>query len=265
MTTTILLCAALLVAIGGLALAAIRIRQINRSLATLYPDGEKLKSAASCWAALGLTLALSASAVFLPGKPAAMPTSPQPAEQKETAALRNQIAQLKQQLAEAAKPQPPTPANPTPATDTPSPETTSRPEAATAALPGKEPVPPAPPVSPQVAQKTVDPHIEQLSGTVIQSLITGSTKSLATVADKTLLDLLNQQLTVNPFDYSNLQSGLKHRLRNGYTPSYLGALAVANGTVHLWKIKTATPGPDILEKLAVANGKITGFHFDGLR
>ncbi len=93
--------------------------------------------------------------------------------------------------------------------------------------------------------------------TVTQALITGSTKSL--------LNLLANQLTVNPFHYSNLQSSLKHRLRNGYNPAYLATLNAANGTTHLWKIKTTAPGPDILQKLTISNGKITAFHFDNLR
>jgi hypothetical protein len=34
---------------------------------------------------------------------------------------------------------------------------------------------------------------------------------------------------------------------------------------YLWKIETVNSGPDILERLAIANGKVTGFRFDGIK
>ena len=272
MTTKLLLYAALLTASGGLAFAAIRILRTNRSIATVWPDWEGIKSTATLWITLALALCLSIATAFIPEKLAEIPKipkpqteNPKPAEQKELAKLRNQITQLKQQLAESAQTQPTTislGANPT--KDDSSPEKPRQTSAKTTPSPQQQSAQPTSPPSPAI-RKTAPPPIEQLRQTLIQSLITGSTKSLETVAHKSLLNLLANQLTVNPFHYSNLQSSLKYRLRNGYNPVYLDTLNTANGTTHLWKIKTTAPGPDILQKLTVFNGKITAFHFDNLR
>ena len=271
MTTKLLLYAALLTACGGLAFAAIRILQTNRSIATVWPDWEGIKSTAPLWTALALALCLSLATAFIPEKSTETPTTPKPVqqaenpkpiEQKEISKLRNQITQRKQQLTESAPTQPTTispGANPT--KEASSPEKPRQTSAKTTPSPQQQPTSPPSPTT----RKTAPPSIEQLRQTVIQALITGSTKSLETVAHKTLLNLLANQLTVNPFHYSNLQSSLKYRLRNGHNPIYLDTLNTANGTTHLWKIKTTAPGPDILQKLTISNGKVTAFHFDNLR
>lgn len=271
MTTKLLLYVALLTASGGLAFAAIRIRRTNRSIATVWPDWEGIQSATPLWTALTLALCLSITAAFVPDKPTETP--PQPGKQaenleleKELAKLRNQIKELEQK--ESAQPTQSNPISPgAPNKEDSSPEKPRPTAAKTTPSPPQQSAQARPTSSEPARQKTktVSPSIEQLRQTVIQSLITGSTKSLETVAHKSLLNLLANQLTVNPFHYSNLQSSLKHRLRNGHNPIYLDALNAANGTTHLWKIKTTAPGPDILQKLTVFNGKITAFHFDGLR
>lgn len=267
MTTKLLLYAALLTASGGLAFAAIRILRTNRAIATVWPDWEGIKSTAPLWIALALALSLSAATPFIPEKPAKTSQIPQPipkAEtlklEKEIAQLRNQIKELKQKESTQTQPTPTSPAN------TPTKNTPEKPrQTAAQTTPNPQQQPPQPNPTSPTTQKTTPPSIEQLRQTVIQALITGSTKSLETVAHKSLLNILANQLTVNPFLYSNLQSALKHRLRNGYNYTYLNALNTANGTTHLWKIKTTAPGPDILQKLTISNGKVTAFHFDNLR
>ena len=259
MTTKLLLYAALLTASSGLALAAIRILRTNRAIATVWPDWEGIKSTTPLWITLALALSLSTATAFISEKPAKTSKIPQPVPQvenlkleKEIAKLRNQIKELKQKESTQTQPTPTSPTN------NPTKNTPEKPrQTAAQPTPNPQQQPPQPNPTP--------PTIEQLRQTVTQALITGSTKSLETVAHKSLLDLLANQLTVNPFHYSNLQSSLKHRLRNGYTPAYLDTLNAANGTTHLWKIKTTAPGPDILQKLTISNGKITAFHFDNLR
>ena len=266
MTTKLLLYVALLTASGGLAFAATRILRTNRSIATVWPDWEGIKSTAPLWIALALALCcLSIAAAFVPEKPAETPKIPQPQienpeHEKELAKLRNQINELKQK--ESDPPTQSTPISPS-AAPTPTKDAPEKPRQTAAKTPlsiQQQPNPPSP-----ETQKPAPSSVEQLRQTVIQALITGPTKSLETVAHKTLLNLLANQLTVNPFHYSNLQSSLKYRLRNGYASVYLDALNAANGTTYLWKIKTTAPGPDILQKLTVSNGKITAFHFDNLR
>ena len=267
MTTKLLLYAALLTAGSGLALAAIRILRTNRAIATVWPDWEGIKSTTPLWIILALALSLSAATAFISEKPAKTSKIPQPVPQaenskleKEIAKLRNQIKELKQKESTQTQPAPTSPTNNLI-------KNTSEKTRQTAAqtTPNPQQHPPQPNPTSPTTQKTALSPIEQLRQTVTQALITGSTKSLETVAHKSLLDLLANQLTVNPFYYSNLQSSLKHRLRNGYNPAYLDTLNAANGTTHLWKIKTTAPGPDILQKLTISNGKITAFHFDNLR
>ncbi len=267
MTTKLLLYAALLTASSGLAFAAIRILRTNRAIATVWPDWEGIKSTTTLWITLALSLSLSIATPFIPEKPAKTSKNPQPVPQtenlkleKELAKIRNQIKELKQKESTQTQPAPTSPTNPLTKN---TPKKTRQTAAQTTPNPQQQPPQPNP--TPPTTQKTTPPPIEQLRQTVIQSLITVSTKSLETVAHKSLLNLLANQLTVNPFHYSNLQSTLKHRLRNGYNPTYLDTLNTANGTTHLWKIKTTAPGPDILQKLTISNGKITAFHFDNLR
>ena len=254
MTTKLLLYAALLTASGGLAFAAIRILRTNRAIATVWPDWEGIKSTAPLWIALVLALSLSAATPFIPEKPAKTSKILQPVLKAETLKLEKEIAQLRNQIKEL-KQKESTQTQPTP-TSTNNNSTKNTPE---------KPRQTAAQTTPPPQPKPTPPTIEQLRQTVIQALITGSTKSLETVAHKSLLNLLANQLTINPFHYSNLQSTLKHRLRNGYNPTYLNALNTSNGTTHLWKIKTTAPGPDILQKLTISNGKVTAFHFDNLR
>lgn len=109
-------------------------------------------------------------------------------------------------------------------------------------------------------KKALDPRIEKMSRAVIQSLISGSVKPLESVGAQSLLD----HFTINPFAFTHLQQGLKRRLAQGYVPRYLDVLNTPSGAMFLWKIKTRQPGPDILARLAVADGKLTGFWFDGI-
>lgn len=265
MTTELLLYVALLTASGGLAFAATRILRTNRSIATVWPDWEGIKSTAPLWIVLALALCLFIAAAFVPEKPAETPKTSQPQienpeHEKELAKLRNQINELKQKESDPPAQSTPISSSAAPTKDEDAPEKPRQTAAKTPLSIQQQPNPPSP-----ETQKPAPSSVEQLRQTVIQALITGSTKSLETVAHKSLLNLLANQLTVNPFHYSNLQSSLKHRLRNGYASVYLDALNAAKGTTHLWKIKTTAPGPDILQKLTVFNGKITAFHFDGLR
>lgn len=109
-------------------------------------------------------------------------------------------------------------------------------------------------------KKRIDSRIEEMHHAVIRSLISGSVKHLESVANKGLLD----QFTLNPFAFTRLQQGLKRRLLRGYERDYLDFLKTQKGAIFLWKIKTRQPGPDILARLAVEDGKVAGFWFDGI-
>ncbi|MCS1407855.1 MAG: hypothetical protein M2R45_01016 [Verrucomicrobia subdivision 3 bacterium] len=249
----VFLSAALVTASAGLVWATLHIQRMNRAIATAWPDWEGIKSTAPCWTVLGVALAISSGAALVPNLAS---RNPPPVNPEPTQALQAEIEQLKALLAEAVKPQ--LPASADTATKTPPPQKSAT-KSTTTAPAAEKPIKPSPP--PNKTSTNPDPRAEQLSQAVIQSLLTGSVKPLEGVADKSLLE----QLTVNPFEFSKLQFGLKNRLSSGYTPIYLDVLKSANGATYIWKITTAAPGPDILERLAVANGKVTGFRFDGLR
>ena len=94
MTTKLLLYAALLTASSGLALAAIHILRTNRSIATVWPDWEGIKSTTTLWITLALSLSLSIATAFIPEKPAETSKISQPVPKAENLKLEKEIAQL---------------------------------------------------------------------------------------------------------------------------------------------------------------------------
>ncbi len=254
---------AILLACLGLIWAALQIQTTNRTIAQAWPDWEGIKSPLPFWLLLGgaLLLAAGAGVLAFQAPKGGEPKSQAPAgDADQILALETEIVELKELLSEATKPSiiktpaeaptvvPPTEKEPSPSE---SPETvrtveTSPPETQKSALPTTTSAP---------------PQIEALSEAVIESLVSGSVKPLEPIAHQSLLD----QFTINPFNFSQLQYGLKFRLEEGYTPIYLTSLRSATGVTYVWKLQTVKSGPDILERLATAGGKVTGFRFDGLQ
>ena len=256
----ILAAAAVLLACTGLFWAITWIRQTNESVATVWPDWEGIRNPAPLWTLFALALSLAVGAAVIHGQPSSS-TTPQPLATSTNlptdAALQDEIIRLKAQLSELTQASPVADTTPTTSLET----------AEKTAMTGETAQPPTPaeetalvPRSPSPKLQTADPLIEQYNKAVIEALVSGSVKPLANVGHKTLLD----QFTIDPFNFSQLQFGLKARLQGGYTPIYLTSLRSMTGTNYVWKIKTVDPGPDILERLAVAQGKVTGFRFDGL-
>lgn len=252
--------AALSLACIGLLWAILWIRQTNQSVASVWPDWEGIRNPAPLWTLLTLATALAVGGIVLyarsspttTSKPLATSTTP-PAD----SALQAEINRLKAQLAEVTQAQPATDlAEVTPADIAEATPTANE----TAEAPSPVPNVDFAQRSARPEKQILDPRIEQYNKAVIEALVSGSVKPLQNVGHKTLLD----QFTIDPFNFSQLQFGLKERLRGGYTPIYLTSLRSITGTNYVWKIKTVDPGPDILERLAVAQGKVTGFRFDGL-
>ena len=250
----ILLSIAIIIACSGFVWAILRIQQINQSIRTVWPDWEGIKSPMPLWILLALASiigiaggVISSRGLIEEGGPEASETTSTEAE-----AYQAEITQLRKLLSEATRPQILTEAS-TPVSSPPAP---SPPPQATTEIP----LPENEPATPSSALN-VDPRVEELSRAVVKAVISGSMKPLEPVAAKSLLD----QFTINPFNFSRLQIPLKSRLEAGYTPVFLGRLQSPIGVTYLWKIETVNPGPDILERLAIANGRVTGFRFDGIK
>ena len=254
---------AIIIACSGFIWAILRIQQINHSIKTVWPDWEGIRSPLPLWILLGFSTVAAIVGGLLSSpwntEPRAQAHSePEPADGE---AHRKEIAHLKELLAEATRPQ--------------MLQSNARPqeEPIQGALSSSKPTSQSPTsvqpkiplpetkAAPTTAELTVDPRVETLSRSVIKAVISGSMKPLEPVADKTLID----QFTINPFSFSRLQIPLKSRLEAGYTPTYMGVLSSPIGMTYVWKIETVNSGPDILERLAIANGKITGFRFDGIK
>ena len=255
---------AIVVAGLGLVLATLRIQSTNKAIAGVWPDWEGLKSPVPFWLLLGVAaiLSLAAGVLTVQEQGAKNSTVSTPSEIQASSRieeLETQIAQLNdrlaatnrsEKLAEATKA-----ANVSTLENAPKDS-----EFASGDLLESAQNPDDVPASVQAPRLTVDPRIDSLSRGVIKSLISGSVKPLEPIAHQTLLD----QFTINPFNFSKLQFGLKDRLEEGYAPIYIDSLRTAVGTNHIWKIQTKKPGPDILEQITTADGKVLGFRFDGL-
>ena len=175
----------------------------------------------------------------IPPAPITAETPPPDTEDPERiASLQRRIEELEAELTEARKPAPPPPE------------------------PEPEPAPPVQPVA--AAPASAPPESIELTQVVLNALLEGSVRTLEPVSSKRFLETLNQQMVNDPFHFVNLQAAIQRRLSNGYSSTYLGSLASAQGRIHLWKIRTSDPGPDILEHLSVSSGRLNGFHFIGL-
>ncbi|MBT5709318.1 MAG: hypothetical protein HOI66_23600 [Verrucomicrobia bacterium] len=261
----ILTTTAIILACSGFIWAILRIQQINHSIKTVWPDWEGIRSPFPLWILLGLAIVTAITGGFLAGLGKTEPQNQAHSESEsaEGEAYRTEIAHLKELLAEATRPQM-LPNNVTPqeapdqsalsSNQPSSPSPTPPPDVPEIPLPEKKAVT-------MTAEQVADPRVEALSRSVIKAVISGSMKPLEPVADKSLID----QFTINPFNFSRLQIPLKSRLEAGYTPTYMGALKSPIGMTFLWKIETVSSGPDILERLAISNGKVTGFRFDGIK
>lgn len=259
-----LILSSVLVAAIGLVWAILWIQRTNTAIASTWPDWEGIKNPLPLWVLLGCAVLSAAGGAFLfsgaqreSSAPSSASTVPSATDESE--ALRSEIAQLKELLSEATRPigvpqnegpKPPPEVDTSPVEDTKAAEQTEEIDV---------PIPENTPASPSA--KKVDPRIEEMSRAVIKSVISGSVKPLEGVAHKTLMD----QFTIDPFHFTQLQYNLKGRLEEGYTPTYLDVLKTPTGALFLWKIETVRPGPDILERLAISEGKVTGFRFDGLQ
>ena len=254
---------AIILACSGFIWAILRIQQINHSIKTVWPDWEGIRSPLPLWILLGLSIiaAIAGGILAGQGEPEPQALAHSESESTEGDAYRTEIAYLKELLAEATRPQM-LPRNATPQ-EAPDQSTLSSnqptPPAHTPDIP-EIPLPETKPTA-TTAVQIVDPRVEVLSRSVIKAVISGSMKPLQPVAAKTLID----QFTINPFNFSRLQIPLKSRLEAGYTPTYMGVLQSPIGMTYIWKIETVNSGPDILERLAIANGKVTGFRFDGIK
>ena len=252
---------AILISSLGLVLAITRIQSTNKAIASVWPDWEGLKSPLPFWSLLGLAamLALGAGFITMQEQGKETPSISETQETKRVKELETEIARLNELLAVAKRPE---------VLDVPPEQPTKSPAATVAEKQeSDESQPPSgtektesEPTSVRAPRVPVDPQIDALSRGVIKSLISGSVKPLEPIAHQSLLD----QFTINPFNFSKLQFGLKDRLEEGYAPMYLDSLRTTVGTTHIWKIRTKKPGPDILERIATAGGKVTGFRFDGL-
>ncbi len=263
----------LAVALGfsGLLWATLRLRALYGAILEVWPDWDGRKSLAPFWALFALGLGASALAAALLSQtesPSAAP-APTTAGPREIALLESEIGRLKNLLNESTEQI----ANQTPASEPASePKASENSEPEPPSGPGGTPVPsaevaqssPTQPETKPVSAPTkpkLDPKIEAISKAVINAVISGSVKPLEAIAHPTLLG----DLTVDPFEYSRLQTGLKQRLAEGYRPTYLDKLESLGTTTYVWKIKTVSAGPDILQRLAINQGKVTGFRFDGLQ
>ena len=256
---------AFVIACLGLIWAALQIQTTNRTIAQAWPDWEGIKSPMPFWLLLGAAVLLSAAAGFYFSQAPAPSTfsSPSKGDRTQIQSLEAEIAELKALLSEAT-----TPAIVKTPGETPKPQATDSPNSPempeSEAPQSEETASTAPSSTPKVSLPSsaeAPPQVEAMSKSVIQSLISGSVKPLEPIAHRSLLD----QFTINPFNFSQLQYGLKFRLEEGYTPIYLTSLRTKIGVTYVWKIQTVKSGPDILERLATADGKVTGFRFDGLQ
>lgn len=264
MNYLILILSSVLVAVIGLVWAILWIQRTNTAIASAWPDWEGIKNPLPLWVLFGFAVVSAAGGALLfsgvqSDRPSPSLAPDSPSFSAETEALKTEVARLKELLSEATRPalishkdgpEPAPSAEPPPAVDTAG---TKQPEEVDIPIPEKTASTPS--------AKQLDPRIEEMSRSVIKSVISGSVKPLEEVAHKTLMD----QFTIDPFHFTQLQFKLKARLEEGYTPTYLDVLKTSTGAQFLWKIETVKPGPDILERLAISDGKVTGFRFDGLQ
>jgi hypothetical protein len=255
---------AIIIACSGFVWAILRIQQINHSIKTVWPDWEGLRSPLPLWILLGLSTVAAIAGGILAGQEETEPRGNHAHNESESTngdANTEEIAYLKELLAEATRPQMLS-SNVTPQ-EVPDQSVSSSSQPTSPSPTPEDPKIPLPESKPaaMVGQPIADPRVETLSKSVIKAVISGSMKPLEPVADKSLID----QFTINPFNFSRLQIPLKSRLEAGYTPTYLGVLRSPIGMTYLWKIETVNPGPDILERLAIFNGRVTGFRFDGIK
>ena len=263
---------ALLLACLGLVWAILHIHRTNAAIATTWPDWEGIQKPVGHAILLGLAVVLGLGSGWLTlshSRPGPRPGPANGSPNDERVALEREIEALKGLLSAATRPAAvDAPPGPEPAVPSGPVSNDATLEMAESAAPPVEDSPPGERELPLLGlsagtpeEKKADPEIEALSQAVIKSIISGSVKDLEPLTDQSLID----QFTINPFNFTQLQYGLKHRLVEGYTPTYLDSLRSATGTTYLWKIQTVKSGPDILERLAVRNGKIMGFRFDGIQ
>ena len=263
---------ALLLACLGLVWAILHIHRTNAAIATTWPDWEGIQKPVGHAILLGLAVVLGLGSGWLTlshSRPGPRPGPANGSPNDERVALEREIEALKGLLSAATRPAAvDAPPGPEPAVPSGPVSNDATLEMADSAAPPVEDSPPGERELPLLGlsagtpeEKKADPEIEALSQAVIKSIISGSVKDLEPLTDQSLID----QFTINPFNFTQLQYGLKHRLVEGYTPTYLDSLRSATGTTYLWKIQTVKSGPDILERLAVRNGKIMGFRFDGIQ